>query len=160
MEVMEKPFESMLLQAGGFLKEEKIKEQISQYASLGNYHPTGATHFILTNSTKFHEIARSNTVAESVNKKTMGGVMIYCSKCGHKIEIEAIYCPKCGNLLEQETVKQEILIAREQDQMNNTCPHCGYSWQARAKKPKCCPLCKRYLNRSRYQDSKEEENQL
>jgi hypothetical protein len=55
---MEKPFESMLKQAGGVLKEQKIYGQISQYASLGNIHPIGATYFTLTNSTKFHEVSK------------------------------------------------------------------------------------------------------
>jgi len=41
--------------------------------------------------------------------------MQYCSKCGHKIEIEAEYCPKCGNALEKEPVKKESVKASGQD---------------------------------------------
>ncbi|MFA5054910.1 MAG: zinc ribbon domain-containing protein [Dehalococcoidia bacterium] len=32
--------------------------------------------------------------------------MLRCSKCGHKIEIEAKYCPKCGGNLEANDVEQ------------------------------------------------------
>jgi len=41
--------------------------------------------------------------------------MSYCSKCGHKIEIEAEYCPKCGNALEKEPVTKEPVRASRQD---------------------------------------------
>ena len=48
-----------------------------------------------------------------------------------------------------------------------TCKHCGYSWVTRPPStwdeekdgqytPKCCPICKRYLNRSRYTEIKGE----
>lgn len=28
--------------------------------------------------------------------------MVYCSKCGHKVEKEDIFCPKCGNKIRNE----------------------------------------------------------
>jgi len=27
------------------------------------------------------------------------------------------------------------------------CPYCGYEWEPRVRRPKECPLCKRYLIR-------------
>jgi hypothetical protein len=41
--------------------------------------------------------------------------MMYCSKCGQKIDIEAAYCPKCGNALEKEPVIKEPVRASEQE---------------------------------------------
>ena len=28
--------------------------------------------------------------------------------------------------------------------MKNKCKLCGYEWNSRVEKPKCCPKCKRY----------------
>jgi hypothetical protein len=41
--------------------------------------------------------------------------MMYCSKCGQKIDIEAAYCPKCGNALEKEPVIKEPVKVSGQD---------------------------------------------
>jgi predicted Zn-ribbon and HTH transcriptional regulator len=27
------------------------------------------------------------------------------------------------------------------------CPHCSYEWENRIDKPKCCPMCKQYLEK-------------
>ncbi len=44
--------------------------------------------------------------------------------------------------------------------MKHKCNHCKYEWEARVRKPKCCPACKRYLPLFDFQISaikKEEE---
>ena len=29
--------------------------------------------------------------------------------------------------------------------MEYKCKKCGYKWESRKEKPKCCPLCKQYI---------------
>jgi DNA-directed RNA polymerase delta subunit len=51
-----RPFQFVLEQAGGILKETQISEQISQFTVLGKIDPIGATRFVLGVTAGFEEI--------------------------------------------------------------------------------------------------------
>lgn len=40
---------------------------------------------------------------------------------------------------------RNIITTINNMRINMECSHCGYEWTPRKARPKCCPMCKRYL---------------